>query len=242
VWGTAFKAVRADMGWVQGRQEWTVGGKAPLMAEHDHAAMLAAGGMAGESGMAMMDHAMPSPGGVSFAAVVAEAKSRHLPWPVMVSPPGAPQPFGAPSREDWTVRSETQNRPLAVTLHFDPKTGAETGRETFADKHPIDRVVGYGVAWHEGALFGWVSQLIGLATAVMLVTLAVSGFVMWRRRKPADVLGAPAAIPARIGGVAVIVFGLALVLPLLAVSLVVVLVVERLVLRRMPGAALWLGL
>jgi uncharacterized iron-regulated membrane protein len=114
----------------------------------------------------------------------------------------------------------------------------------FADKHPIDRVVGYGISWHEGALFGWVNQLIGVMTALMLVTLAVSGFVLWWRRKPGGVLGAPPlpAVPARKRGMAAIALMLAAFLPLLALSMAAMLVIERLVLVRIAPAARWLGL
>ncbi|MCW1382426.1 PepSY domain-containing protein [Novosphingobium sp. KCTC 2891] len=252
VWGSAFKTVRGELGLVKGRQEWTIGGKAPAAtpdehaehAGHDHAAMMAADISASTAMMAHTPHAHHGPAGPSFSEIVAEAKARHLPFPVAVVPPGAPQAFGAPPRTDWTVRSDTQDRPRAVTLRFDARTGRETARETFADKHPIDRLVGYGVAWHEGALFGLANQLIGLATAIMLIVLAVSGFVMWRRRKPDDVLGAPAipAVPARIGGVVVIVVALAVFLPMLAISLVVVALLERLVLSRIAPLARWLGL
>lgn len=254
VWGSAFRAVRVELGLVKGQQAWTVGGKAPppMIAGadhggHDHAAMLAAE----SSGAMPMPMAHAHHGGAQgpgLAEIVAEAKAQHLPFPVVVVPPGAPQAFGAPPRSDWTVRSDTQNRPLGVTVHFDARTGRETGRETFADKHPIDRVVGYGVAWHEGALFGWINQLIGLLTALMLVTLAVSGFVMWRRRIDCegdeDTLGAPPLpkTPARIGGAVVIVAVLALLLPMLAISLAGVAVLEQLVLRRIAPVAHWLGL
>ena len=60
-----------------------------------------------------------------------------------------------------------------------------------ATASPIDRVVAYGVAWHEGQLLGLFNQLVGVATALMLITLVISGFVMWRRRKPDHALGAP---------------------------------------------------
>ncbi|WP_225205741.1 PepSY-associated TM helix domain-containing protein [Novosphingobium huizhouense] len=253
VWGSAFRAVRTEMGWVKGRQAWTVGGKAPPPvagedhAGHDHAAMLA--GSAGPAGagarlqpMSHGDHGGPQ--GPTLSEVVALAKAEHLAFPVVVVPPGAPQAFGAPPREDWTIRSDTQDRPLGVTIRLDPRTGRETARETFADKHPIDRVVGYGVAWHEGALFGLANQLVGLATAVMLVTLAASGFAMWRRRKPKDLLGAPPlpAAPARIGGAMAILCALALLLPMLAISLAGLALLERLVLRRIDPLARWLGL
>lgn len=246
VWGSAFKAVRAEMGWVKGKQDWTIGGRAADAddhAGHDHAAMMAgAGSMHAMPGMAH-DHAGgPTP--VSLTEIVAEARSRHMAWPVIVMPPGAPGAFGAKPSSAWIVKADTQNRLLGETYTFDARTGAQRSHETFADKHPIDRVVGYGISWHEGALFGWVNQLIGVMTALMLVTLAVSGFVLWWRRKPGGVLGAPPlpAVPARKRGMAAIALVLAAFLPLLALSMAAMLVIERLVLVRIAPAARWLGL
>ena len=122
-------------------------------------------------------------------------------------------------------------------------TGRETAREGFADGHVVDRMVGYGIAWHEGQLFGWVNQLVGVLTAIGLVVMAVSGFVLWRRRKPDDALGAPppAKVPARMGGVVVILLVLAAMLPLLAISLVTLWLFERLALPHLPRLACWLG-
>lgn len=249
VWGSAFKAVRTEMGWVKGEQDWTIGGQpagSSEHADHDHAEMAAS-----RPAMPAMSHVMPdgsimtmamSP--VSLSQIVAEAKSRHLPFPVIITPPGMPQRFGKGVASEWSVRSDTQNRPLRETITFDPMTGKQTSRETFADKHVIDRVVGYGVAWHEGQLFGLANQLVGVATALMLVALSISGFVMWRRRKPEALLGAPPlpAVPARIGGVAAITMVLAVLLPMLAISLALVLVLELTMLRRLKPVAGWLGL
>lgn len=247
VWGSAFKAIRTEMGWIKGEQDWTIGGQPAgggEHAEHEHGAMTAA-----TSAMPMGMHRMPdgtmmAMAPVSLSEIVARAKSEHLPFPVIVTPPGTPQRFGSKEKSEWSVRSDTQNRPLRVSLTYDPMSGHQTSRETFADKHVIDRVVGYGVAWHEGQLFGLVNQLIGVATALMLVTLSVTSFVMWRRRKPADRLGAPPLppMPARIGGVAAIILALAALLPMLAISLALVLLLEFAVLRRLPGVERWLGL
>ncbi|KUR70916.1 hypothetical protein AQZ52_13965 [Novosphingobium fuchskuhlense] len=250
VWGSAFKAVRTEMGWVKGQQDWTIGG-APAGADehagHDHAAMAAMAGSMPAAMHRMPDGTMmagPAMSGVSLSEIVAEAKGLHLPFPVIVTPPGGVRPFGGKPQAGWSVRSDTQNRPLRAALTFDPMTGRETSREVFADKHVIDRIVGYGVAWHEGQLFGLANQLIGVATAVMLVTLAVTGFILWRRRKPADRLGAPPlpAMPPRIGGVVAISLALAALLPLLAISMAVMLLIEFALLRRLPVAARWLGL
>ena len=55
----------------------------------------------------------------------------------------------------------------------------------------IDQIVGVGIAAHEGQLFAPLNQVLGVLTALGLITLCVSAFVMWRRRAPEGVLGAP---------------------------------------------------
>ena len=227
-WGSAFKAVRAELGWVRGAQDWTIGGEhaghesgGAMHTEHDHAAMLR-----------MQAAGRPL---ASLGQIVAKAQGERLAFPVLVSAPGADMA--------WTVKSDAQNRPLRINIRYDMATGKELSRQQFADKHVIDRVVGYGIAWHEGQLFGWINQLVGLLTALMLITLVVSGFVMWRRRRPEGTLGAPVAphVPPRMRGVAVIMLTLALLLPLFAASLALLWLADRLLVPRMPRTARWLG-
>jgi len=241
LWGRAFKSVRAELGWVKAEQDWTLGGEAPggdLHEGHDHDAMM----QGHDPADAHAAHgAAPPAAGLDMIIVRAQAEA--MAFPVMVTPPGAPGRFGNAGAPVWTVRSEAQDRPLRATVTYDPASGRELSRERFADGHLVDRIVGYGIAWHEGQLFGWVNQLIGVLTALGLVTLAVSGFILWRRRKPADALGAPppASIPARMGGVVAILLVLAALLPMLAGSLVALWLFERLALPRMPRLARWLG-
>ena len=162
---------------------------------------------------------------------------------MIIQPPGAPNLFGPPNGNTWTLTTQTQNRPRVRNVSYDVVTGIEVSRSGFSDKHIIDRIVGVGIAWHEGALFGIVSQLIGVFTALMLITLAVSGFLMWRRRKPDDGLGAPPSPRdrAKLKGVSAIVLLLAALLPLLAASLILLWIVDRLIIPRLPRAARWLG-
>ena len=240
VWGAAFKAARAEMGLVKGAQDWTIGGKAPggsdLHTGHDHAAITrgAAHSHAHGASPPMLD------------AMVQRAAAEQLAFPVLIVPPGAKAAMGGEGGKaspHWAIKSDAQNRPLRVTILYDATTGREVSRDGFADKHVIDRAVGYGVAWHEGQLFGWVNQLVGLLTALMLVTITVSGFIMWRRRKPADMLGAP-PLPANLPKPrSLLVAGalLAVLLPLFALSLAVLWLFDRLLLPRLPAAARWLG-
>jgi uncharacterized iron-regulated membrane protein len=220
VWGDAFKAVRGAVA-----QDWTTGGSkgGDEHAEHDH--------------MAMTRDAAAAPSLDMIDTIVTKAQREALAFPVLIEPPSA-------ATRVWTVKSDAQNRPLRVTLTYDAVTGTEQSRKTFVDRPVVDHVIGYGVAWHEGQLFGWINQAIGVFTALSLLTLMVSGFVLWRRRKPDGRLGAPPvpAVPARIGGVVVIMLLLAAVLPLLALSLVVLFLFDRLALPRLPKLATWLGL
>ncbi|MFN5129566.1 MAG: PepSY-associated TM helix domain-containing protein [Sphingomonadaceae bacterium] len=228
VWGDAFRLARAELGLVQGAQDWKTGGHAPH-AEHDHDAM-----------MKMQAAGIPL---IGLSDMVAKAKLEKLPHPVFVKPPGAPGRFGPPTPMAWTITSEAQNRPLNRSISFDVATGKEMSRTGFADKHVIDRAVNYGIAWHEGQLFGWINQFVGVLTALGLITLVISGFMMWRRRKPVDALGAPIApvVPQKIRGAVVIIAVMAILLPLLAISLLALWLFDRLLLPRLSAFAIWLG-
>lgn len=228
VWASGFRAARAEMGWVSGVQDWK--GGADPHAAHDHSAMAAAM-PTGPAPRARLDY------------IVLRARTEHMPAPAIIQPPGAPNAFGPSNGNVWTLTTLTQNRPLVRKVSYDAETSIEVSRSGFADKHAIDRAVGYGIAWHEGQLFGLANQLTGVATALALFTLAISGFLMWRRRKPDGALGAPPVSrdPATLKRVAALVLILAALLPLLAASLILLWVAERLIVPRLPRAARWLG-
>ena len=234
VWASGFRMVRAEMGWVAGVQDWKGGAHAGHHAAHDHRAMAAV------TPVPDMEEGQPR---VALDRIVLRARNENLPPPVIIQPPGAPNLFGPPNGDHWTLTTQTQNRPQVRKIGYDIVTGIEVSRSGFADKHVIDKVVTIGIAWHEGALFGIVSQLIGVATALALIMQSVTGFLMWRRRRPGDVLGAPPPSrgPARLKGVAAIILLLAAFLPLLAASLLLLWIADRFILRHLPRAARWLG-
>jgi len=236
VWGGAFSRLRAEMGWVKGSSPWAIEEQEPGAvvephtghgAHHHHAERVAADGEAF------------SP--IALDAMVVRARTEHIAFPAIVTPPGAAGRFGMPGVMAWTIRSDAANVPLQQTIRFDLDGRKELSRERLEDSYVIDRMVGYGIAWHQGQLFGPVNQAIGILTAAGLVTLAVSGFAMWRRRKPADKLGAPPAVEKPDRLIVVMLLGLALLLPLLAISLVLLWLMEKLAFPRLPRFAAWLG-
>ena len=169
--------------------------------------------------------------------LTAEAEGFHLPWPVQVAPPT--------SRDGlWTVHTDTQDRPLRTTLFLDTATGAVVREEPFSQLPLADRIVDTGVAMHEGQLFGLANQLLGLTAALGLITLSISAIVMWWRRRQVGVLGAPLPIGKPRWSLALVtaIVALSIYLPEMAISLTLVLVLEKAVFSRIPAVSRWLGL
>ena len=169
--------------------------------------------------------------------VIETVSNLHLDAPIQIAPP-------AGKSEAWTVQSMTANRPRRVTLAVNGQTGEVLSSHDFSHQHPIDKVVGVGIAFHEGQLFGWLNQVLGVLTTSALVTMCVSGVVIWWRRRQPGTLGAPAATGDRrvsVALLALVVF-LGIALPLFGISLILVLLFERLFLSRIAGLKRWFGL
>lgn len=225
-WGSYFAEVRTATGTLDGPVDWTIGGRKtaddPMLGDHaDHMGMTTPhhGFRAGE-----------------LDRIVAAATALRFAPPVLVSPPGA-EPRG------WTVASDAADRPLRAQAVVDGATGRILARKDFGERHWIDRAVGYGIATHEGQLFGIGNQLLITATALMLMTLSISGAILWWRRRPSGRLGAPLPLSRPRYGAPLIgtILVLAVLMPLFGLSLLVVLAAET-GLARAPGVARWLGL
>ncbi|MEH6757003.1 MAG: PepSY domain-containing protein [Parasphingorhabdus sp.] len=217
-WGAAFRTVRAEMGWNDGPQNWKGGGD--LHAAHDHDKMMAAKPYSALT-------AAPS-SAITLSDIVKKAQAENMPHPAIIMPPGAPARFGPPNGNAWKLTSEAQNRPLIRAVSYDPASGAIVSREEFADKHIIDKVINYGIAWHEGQLFGWINQFVGVLIALMLIALCATSITIWWKRKPAKGLGAPSVPkpPAKQRTAVFLLGALALFLPMLLASIILILVVE----------------
>jgi uncharacterized iron-regulated membrane protein len=238
-WGGYLKAGRNMTGKVIVHEDWTTGrsseiaqrlamNKNSLSAmEDDHAGHMHHGNMA------MFAPASYAP----LDKMLGSVSRLDLAFPVLISPP---MRHGGP----WTAKSDSQDRVLRDQVTLDPATGAILTRLNFSQRPLIDRLVGIGVAAHEGHLYGWMNQVVNLCTALGLITLCISAVMLWWRRRPEGTLGAPAksVSPRFTIGFAVLVFALAVYLPLFGLTLLIVVLAERFILRRLPVARHWLGL
>lgn len=129
------------------------------------------------------------------------------------------------------------------TVHVGRYGGEVVSTYGFEDYPMLAKVVAQGIGLHEGRSLGlwsfWGSALMCLA----IVFACVSGPWMWWRRRPrrSGVIGAPRGrMPIRATPVlAVLLVALGAFLPLFGASLLVVLVLDQLVLRRVPALGRW---
>ncbi|MGZ9116718.1 MAG: PepSY-associated TM helix domain-containing protein, partial [Methylocystis sp.] len=247
VWGEAFRWSKGITAQQQVKMDWTTGpssAKAQRMAAYQAAPQaLAEASSAPDAHEGHADHAAMkqerSPSRiVGFDRVAAVARDARLAEPVMLAPP-------SPKNPNWLVRSESQNRPLQETLHIEPKSFDVIKREDFSGKPLIDKVVGVGIAAHEGHLFGVANQLLSLFTALSFLTLVVTSILIWLQRRPKGALGAPPALvtPPRLApALVLLILAIGVFLPTLGVSLILVLGFEATARRFLPGVSRWLGL
>jgi uncharacterized iron-regulated membrane protein len=234
-WGSLLKEARAIGQIASVAQDWTTGRSAELAARaqangaapaDEHAAHHArsyAGATAIDLGA--LDRLVPLVQGLDLAA------------PVLIAPP-------ARANGGWSARSEAQNRPLRTSVELDATNAAVTRRIDFDQRPLLDRVIGVGIAAHEGQLFGWLNQALGLFTALGLMLVSLSAVVLWWRRRRQGELGAPRALPGPRYAAALfaLVVVIAVLLPMFGLSLLLVFALERLLLRRLPRVSRFLGL
>ncbi len=236
-WGNYLKTVRWLTATAVAQQDWTVGSDAAGAKAPDGESGEHGGHHSGSRGRRDARNAQVPKDLTAVDRIVAVVRPLVLSPPVLIAPPGR-------GGSNWTVKSMTANRPQRVNLVVDPTTGAIISRDDFQDRHLVDRIVGIGIAAHEGQLFGWPNQLLGVATATGLLLLCVSGVTMWWRRRGRGVLGAPKVTlsPRLSWGLITLVVMFGVYLPMFGGSLLVVLLAEKLVLSRIASVRNWLGL
>jgi uncharacterized iron-regulated membrane protein len=184
----------------------------------------------------------PAQDGQSVANVdtaIAVADEQGLRHPMTVALPALDDETGVFSVIGYAFDAPSDEKTVHVGRY-----GGEVASTYGYDDYPLlAKVVSQGIGLHEGRSLGlwsfWGAALMCLAVIFMCVT----GPLMWWRRRPrgAGRLGAPRGrMPLRATPLlAIAVVALGLFLPLFGVSLLVVLLLDQLVLRRVPALSRW---
>ena len=129
------------------------------------------------------------------------------------------------------------------TVHVDRYGGQVVSTYGFEDYPALAKVVSQGIGLHEGRSLGLVSFWGSALMCVAIIFMCLSGPLMWWRRRPSrsGTIGAPRgrmplrATPVLVVGLVV----LGVLLPLFGLSLLAVLVLDQVVLRRVPALSGW---
>ncbi|MFC3182671.1 PepSY-associated TM helix domain-containing protein [Cypionkella sinensis] len=142
----------------------------------------------------------------------------------------------------WTLSQDSMSYdspdPTADrTVHIDQYTGKILAQVGFADYALAGKAMAVGISLHEGQMGTW-NIVANIAFCLIVIFVAVSGVVMWWKRRPAGALRLaappkPAGVP--LGGVALIALVLSVAFPMLGLTLLAVLLVDFLVLQNVPA-------
>jgi uncharacterized iron-regulated membrane protein len=143
----------------------------------------------------------------------------------------------APTTDDgvFTISVFADDPRNDATLHVDQYSGKVLADVRWKDYSTVSRATELGVMLHEGKFFGWANQLLILLICLMVLLSAVSGLVIWWKRRPQGGLGVPPIrhdLP-RWKTAIVIIIGLGVAFPLVGISLVAIWAVDGLVLSRL---------
>ena len=131
------------------------------------------------------------------------------------------------------------------TVHVDRYGGQVVSTYGFDDYPALAKVVSQGIGLHEGRSLGLWSFWGAALMCVAVIFMCLSGPVMWWRRRPkgSGALAAPRGrMPLKASPLLLVAaVALGVLLPLFGLSLLVALVLDQLVLRRIPALAAWFG-
>lgn len=165
----------------------------------------------------------PEPLPLPLAAIIDRAKALGMPTGYVVRLPT--DPSGVYSLQ-ISPKAATRQR----VIHLDQYSGKVLADVGFKDYGAVSKGVEWAVAVHMGGQYGRANQLILFAGCIGIVTLCVSGAVMWWKRRPRGRLAAPPPAPRKglVSAFAVFAIGLGILFPLLGLSILIAFAIDRL--------------
>ncbi|MDZ4374690.1 MAG: PepSY domain-containing protein [Phenylobacterium sp.] len=222
VWGDQVRKMTTAAGWgaptpPAAAAAWSHGGHKPAAAEAVPWAL--------QDTHLHMDHP-PMRVGLTLSTALAAARSEGLPRPLAVAIPGDPG-------KAWSVSRTADRAEDLRTLYLASDDGRVLADIGYAAYGPAAKAIQWGIATHQGQEYGPANRWLMLAGCVAVVLLAVSSVVMWWKRRPSGRLGAPPRPASRraYAGLAAVILPLAILYPLVGVSLAVVLLADLAITR-----------
>ena len=141
-----------------------------------------------ESGSAAGIKGLPMGTPVVLDSVYALGRALGFSGRFQIQPPADAKGVWTLSRDSASYDSTTPTADR--TVHIDQYMGNILADVTYADYPILGKAMAVGIALHEGQL-GWWNVALNALFCISVVTLCVTGAVMWWKRRPAGELGAP---------------------------------------------------
>ncbi|MGW2631142.1 PepSY-associated TM helix domain-containing protein [Streptomyces chattanoogensis] len=179
-----------------------------------------------------------APGSLSIERAVAIAHHEKVPGAFTVTLPQGPKGV-------YTISGKSEADPAQQrTLFLDQYSGKVLASYGWPQYGLLSKLVEEGIALHQGERFGWPNLLVALGTCLAVIGMAISGVVMWWRRRPTGKgLGAPrrAQDTRATRGVALIMLALGVAMPLAGISMLLILTLDWLLIRRITPLRRFFG-
>ncbi|KJQ53179.1 PepSY-associated TM helix domain-containing protein [Microbacterium sp. SA39] len=177
---------------------------------------------------------------VSIDTAVAAAEAEGAPTPYYVIYPADEAGVFSVMSSQWNQQGNPAESDVTLerTVHVDQYSGDVVAQYGYEDYSPMAQAVSQGIAIHEGRRFGPINTILTSLFCLGVIFLCVSAPIMWwRRRGTASGTAAPRARLPLFGNIVllVVVAALGIFLPMFGLSLLVILAVDQLLIRRMPS-------
>jgi uncharacterized iron-regulated membrane protein len=122
-----------------------------------------------------------------------------------------------------------------ATIHIDQYTGAVLADYRYNNYEPIGKLMAWGITVHKGLEYGLMNQMLLLLLCIGVIGVVISGVVLWWKRKPSDHIGAPKAPTGKTEvGFIILMIIMGLSFPLVGLSIAVILLIDFLIIKRVP--------
>lgn len=183
---------------------------------------------------------------ISIDVAAATARAEGAPEPYFVTYPEGETGVYSVFGYQWANNGNPAESDVTLqkTVHVDQYSGEALAVYSYDDLSVLSKTVANGIAIHEGRRFGPINTILTTLFCLAVLFMCVSAPIMWwTRRGNASGLAAPRArLPLFANVILLIaVIGLGIFLPLFGLSLLVILALDQLVIRRIPAARKFFG-
>ena len=183
-----------------------------------------------------------APQSLSFADIDRIAKGEYMMPGYAIIPPSDSTEDGETVYGSYTVvNAWPQKLSEQRTLYLNQFTGQTITNATAAQDGALSRLTSFGIAVHMGNQYGLLTRISATIACLGILTSVLTGVLMWWKRRPAGSAGLPgrageatrSTTPKRtVIAISAAAVGLGVIYPVFGVSLLVVLAVDALVMRR----------